>query len=110
MEKHRRDALAVRGFIGKTTIRLFVMMVVLIVVFMITQTPVFTNDIVMGQMENSNDWFVAMTVYQRFANIADVFGTVCVIVTLGFISRDGYKLAKTLKSEPATDTKNEKEN
>lgn len=110
MENHHRYVMAVRGFIGKTIVRLFAMLVVLIMVFMITHTPVITNNIAMHQMENSNDWFVAMTVYQRFANIADIFGMVCVVVTLGFICWDGYKLAKTLKSESTTETKNEKEN
>ena len=110
MKNHRRDILVVREFIGKTVMRLFVMIAVMAMVFMITQTPVITNNIAMGQMENSNDWFVAMTMYQRFANIADIFGTVCVVVTLGFIGWDGYKLAKTLNSESTTETKNEKEN
>lgn len=110
MEKHRRDTMAVREFTGKTIMRLIIMIFVLIMVFMITQTPIITNNIAMGQMENSNDWFVAMTVYQRFANAADIFGIISVIVTLGFIGWDGYKLAKTLKSESTTDTKNEKEN
>lgn len=98
MEKHRRDTMAVREFIGKTVMRTFIMIVVVVMVFMITQTPVFTNDIAMGQMENSNDWFVAMTMYQKFANVAELFGKVNIAVTLGFIGWDGYKLAKTLKS------------
>ncbi len=110
MKKYRRDTMAVREFIGKTTFRLFVMVIVIVMVFMITQTPVLTNNIAMGQMENSNDWFVAMTMYQRFANVAGIFGNTCVIVTLGFVGWDGYKLAKTLKSEPTTETEIEKEN
>lgn len=110
MEKHIRDAGAIRGFVIKTLMRLFIMIVVVAAVFMITQTPIITNNIAMGQMENSNDWFVAMTVYQRFANVVDIFGIVSAVVTLGFIGWDGYKLAKTLKSKPTTDTKNEKEN
>lgn len=110
MNKHTCDAVAIRRFILKTVIRLFIMVVVIAAVFMITQTPVITNNIAMGQMENSNDWFVVMTMYQRFANIADIIGIVSTVVTLGFIGWDGYKLAKTLKSESATDTKNEKEN
>lgn len=110
MENNRRDTMVVREFIGKTIMRLFVMIVVIVAVFMITQTPVIANNIAMGQMENSNDWFVAMTMYQRFANVASIFGKVCVAVTLGFIGWDGYKLAKTLKSEHTTETENKKEN
>ena len=110
MKKHHRDTMAVREFIGNTIMRLFIVIAVMAMVFMITQTPVITNNIAMGQMENSNDWFVVMTMYQRFANIADIFGTVCVVVTLGFIGWDGYKLAKTLNSESTAETENEKEN
>lgn len=110
MKKHHRDTMAVREFIGKTIMRLFVMITVMAMVFLITQTPIITNNIAMHQMENSNDWFVAMTMYQRFANIADILGTVCAVVTLGFIGWDGYKLANTLKTESTTETENEKEN
>lgn len=110
MEKYRRDTMAVREFIGKTVMRLIIMIFVLVVVFMVTQTPVITNDIAMSQMENSNDWFVAMSMYQKFANVAGTFGNVYVVVTLGFIGRDGYRLAKTLKSEHTNNTEYEKEN
>ena len=98
--------MAVRKFVGKTAIRLFAMIVVVIMVFLITQTPVFANDIVMNQMENSNDWFVAMSMYQKFARVAGILGNASIIVTLGLTCWDGYKLAKILNSE----TKNEKEN
>lgn len=110
MDKYRRDTWAVREFITKTAMRSIIMVAIIILVWTITQTPILTNNIAMHQMENSNDWFVAMTVYQRFSNVAGIFGNVSVIVTLGFIGWDGYKLAKTLESESTTETENEKEN
>lgn len=110
MDKYRRDTWAVREFIVKTAVKLIIMIVVLIAVFMITQTPILTNNISMHQMENPNDWFVAMIMYQKFANAAGIFGNVYVIVTLGFIGWDGYKLAKVIKSKPTNETENEKEN
>ena len=109
MDKYRRDTLAVREFITKTAMRSIVMVAVLVLVWTITHTPILTNNIAMHQMENSNDWFVAMTMYQNFARVAGIFGNVYVIVTLVFVSRDGYKLAKTLKSESTTENENEKE-
>lgn len=113
MNKYRRDTRAVREFNAKTAMRLIVMAAILVVVYMITQTPIITNSIAMNQMENSNDWFVAMTVYQKFANAAGLFGKVLVAVTFGFIGWDGYKLAKTLDKpeiEIETENENEKEN
>ena len=110
MDKYRRDTRAVREFIGKTVIRSIIMVIILAIVFVITQTPILTNNISMHQMENSNDWFVAMIMYQKFANVAGIFGKVSVAVTLGFIGWDGYKLAKILNSEPTIETENEKEN
>lgn len=104
MEKHHRDNWAVREFCGKTFVRLFTMIVAIVMVFIITQTPVIVNNIAMSQLENSNDWFVAMSMYQKFANVAGAFGNIYVIVTLGFIGWDGYKLAKILN------IKHEKEN
>lgn len=106
MEKYRRDDRAVRKFVGKTLMRSIILIAIIVMVFTITQTPILTNNISMKQMENSNDWFVAMSMYQKFARVAGIFGNVSVIVTLGFIGWDGYKLAKILNSE----TENEKEN
>lgn len=99
MDKYRRDDLAVRKFVGKTAVRVVLMVIVVIMVFLITQTPVFTNEIAMKQMENSNEWFVAMSAYQKFASATGIFGRVFVSVTLGFIGWDGYKLAKILNSD-----------
>lgn len=104
MDKYRRDTLAVREFIVKTAIRSIIMVAILILVWIITQTPIVTNNISIHQMENSNDWFVAMIMYQKFANAAGIFGNVYVIVTLGFIGWDGYKLAKLIKSGPTIET------
>lgn len=106
MDKYRRDDRAVRKFAIKTIMRLIILITIVVTVFVITQTPILTNSISMKQMENSNDWFVAMSMYQKFARVAGIFGNVSVIVTLGFIGWDGYKLAKILNS----DTENEKEN
>lgn len=107
MDKYRRDTRAVRAFVSKTAMRSIIIVLILVMVFTITQTPIITNSIAMNQMENSNDWFVAMTMYQKFANVAGLFGTVSVIVTLGFIGWDGYKLAKILNKN---ETETEKEN
>lgn len=110
MSLYRRDIRAVSGFFGKLFTKLIVLAAIATVVFVITQTPVLTNKIAMGQLENSNDWFVAMTMYQRFANVVGWIGNLVGIGILGWIGCDAYILAKTLKSEPTIETENEKEN
>lgn len=110
MDIYRNDKRAVREFVYKTAMRLIIMLLIIAPLWVLTQTPIITNGIAMNQMENSNDWFVAMTMYQEFANVAGLFTRVSLIVTLGFIGWDGYKLAKTLTSEPDLETENEKEN
>ena len=106
MNKYRRDSRAVSEFVGKMLVKLIILAAIAVMVFVIVQTPVLTNEISMSQMENSNDWFVAMTMYQKFANAAGWFGNLVVIGMLGWIVRDAYILAKTLNAK----TENEKEN
>lgn len=106
MEKYHRDDRAVRKFVRKTLTLLVILVAIIVMVFTITQTPVITNRISMKQLENSNDWFVIMSMYQRFANVAGITGNISVVVILGLIGWDGYKLVKILNSE----IEHEKEN
>lgn len=108
-DKYRLDNLMIREFVTKTMMRVVIMLLIIAPLWILTQTPILTNEIAMHQMENSNEWFVTMTAYQKFAYVAGTFMNVFVVVTLGFIGWDGYKLAKTLTSETNTENKNEKE-
>lgn len=110
MDTYRNDKRAIQEFAFKTTTKILVIMLIACLVFLIAETPVLTNDIAMGQMAHSDEAFIAMSAFQKFrgtVNLVQIILDVCILVSIGW---DGYKLAKTLTSEPDLETENEKEN
>ncbi len=98
----KRERVLVRQFITKTMVKVIIIAVIAFLVYLITETPVLTNQIAMGQMENSNDWFVAMSMYQKIANALDRVSGIIISFIVGWIGYDGYTLAKNLKTEDPT--------
>ena len=94
----KREGALVRQFIIKTVVKAFIIAVVAFLAYIITDTPILTNQVAMGQMENSNDWFVAMHMYQKFADVAGSIRNVLCSILIGTICYDGYSLAKNLKT------------
>lgn len=56
--------------------------------FIITETPILTNEIAMGQLENSNDWFVAMTLRQKLVNCVGTARNVIITCIVAFVLVD----------------------
>lgn len=94
----KRDGMLIRRFMGKTAIKMFTIATIAFIAYLITETPILTNQVAMGQMENSNDWFVAMQIYQDFANVAGRVSRILITIIVGWIGYDGYSLAKNLKT------------
>lgn len=94
----KREKVLVRQFVTKVVFKVIIIALIALLVYFIAETPVFTNQVAMGQMENSNDWFVAMQTYQKVANVATSVRNVVVSILIGTIFYDGYSLAKNLKT------------
>lgn len=87
-----------KRFIIKTVVKVTIIAVIALIAYLITETPILTNQVAMGQMENSNEWFVTMQMYQKAADIAASVRNVLCSILIGTICYDGYSLAKNLKT------------
>lgn len=94
----KREGSPIIRFLIKAVVKTFVIAAILFLSYLITETPIFTNQIAMHQLENSNDWFVAMHMYQKFANAAGRVSGIVIAFIIGSIGYDGYSLAKSLKT------------
>lgn len=96
--EHERRELLIRQFVIRLIIGVLVIAAILLFSFVITDTPILTNQVAMGQMENSNDWFVVMAMYQKFVPWVKSIRNVLVSVIVGLLAWSGYDLAKSLNT------------
>lgn len=94
----KREGALIRRFLIKIVVKVIAIAVILFLSYLITETPIFTNQIAMHQLENSNDWFVAMHMYQKFANVFGRVSGIVIAFIIGFMGYDGYSLAKSLNT------------
>lgn len=57
-----------RMYLTRTIALVTIAILIAVFAFIVTETPILTNEIAMGQLENSNDWFVAMALRQKLVN------------------------------------------
>ena len=100
-EYKRRNAL-IRQFVWRLIFGVIAIAAILLISFVITETPILTNQMAITQFENRNDWFIAMSMYQEFVPWVKAIRTVLVSVIAGMIAWSGCNLAKNLNSEDPT--------
>ena len=79
---------ATRMYLTRTISLAMIAILIVVFAFIITETPILTNEIAMGQLENSNDWFVAMTLHQKLVNGVSVARNVLITCITVFIIVD----------------------
>lgn len=88
-----------KKFIIKTVVKVFVFAIISTIALTLIQSPVITNQIAMGQMQNDDMAFIIMDNYNRLSAIVTVaYG----VITLGFIGKiayDSYKFIETKTKE-----------
>ena len=88
-------------FLTKTIIKgaILLCMIVLMPTVVDAMVPIITNDIALGQMENSNDAYILMQTYGTYMSIAR-FGIGTIMVCLGLsMGLDTYIFTKSYKKE-----------
>lgn len=84
-----------KKFIIKTVVKIFVFAIISTIALSLIKSPVVTNQIAMGQMQNDDIAFIIMNNYNRLSAIITVaYG----VITLGFIGKiayDSYTFIKT---------------
>ncbi len=86
-----------KKFIIKTIVKLLIIVVLSTIVMTIVQSPTISNEIAMGQMDNSDSSFLMMEMYNKLRPIIDTVYTCIVVAIVGTIGYDTYKLFKHKK-------------
>lgn len=87
-------------FIRKTVIKFIVFIFLMTMVLIIAQSvsPIITNNLALGQMQNSDEAFVVMSTYYK---IRPILTTIMVGISILFavaIAKDTYKFVKIVKN------------
>lgn len=70
-----------KKFIIKIVINAVALIVFTLITFLIFENTVITNDIALGQMNNSNEAYILMEYYNRIRTIASsVYGGICAYI------------------------------
>lgn len=96
--EHARRERCIKRFVRRMIFGGVAIAAILLISFVIVDTPILTNQVAMGQMENSNEWFVAMTMYQKFIPIVESIRNALVSIIVGLLAWSGYDLAKSLNT------------
>lgn len=87
-----------KKLILKTAVKIIIFVLAMAIVAAVTQSPVITNEVALGQMQNSNEAYVLMNIWLKIRPMVDVLCTVAAICFVGNIVRDICKFIKTTKN------------
>lgn len=85
-------------YLTRTISLVLVAILIAIFAFIITETPIITNKIAMGQLENSNDWFVLMAMHQKLVNNVRAVRNVLIACIVTFVIADAAIFVHRIKN------------
>lgn len=88
-----------KKFIIKNIIKIVAFAIISTIAMTLLQSPVITNEIAMGQMENSNELFILMDTYYKMKPIVLVIYGCIVALFVSTIGYDTYKFINTKTKE-----------
>ena len=93
--------MTIKKFIIKNAIKIVAFTIFSIIIFSVMSAiaPVITNDIALGQMSNDDVSYIAWEAYNKTKQIVDIVYDCIVVVLIGSIGVDTYKLIKTKEKE-----------
>lgn len=88
-----------KKFIIKTVVKVLIFVTLMIIVSSAAYTSsiILTNEIALGQMQNSNEAFVVMNAYNEIKSIFGLIAGGIIILFTCVIARDTYKFFKNQK-------------
>lgn len=88
-----------KNFITRTVVKVIAFAIITTIALSLLNSPVITNEIALGQMENSNELYILMEAYNQTKHFTLViYGCVATIFT-GTIIYDIYKFIQTKAKE-----------
>ena len=95
----KEDPMKPKRFFTRLLTRLVMFAALMIVVLALIESPVLTNEIGLGQMENSNAAFMMLGMYFSIRNILIAVVWLVVFLYACSIIRDTYKFIKSIYKE-----------
>ena len=86
--------MSVKKFVFKTTVKTIVFVVLSTIALSLLQSPVISNNIALGQMENSDELYVLWETYNKVRPIVSVIYGLLVLWFVGTVGYDVYKFIK----------------
>lgn len=84
-----------KKFIIKTTVKILIYAIISTIALSLLTNPVITNELALGQMENSNELYLLMETYNKVRPfISIIYGLITALFVATTIS-DTYKFIKT---------------
>jgi hypothetical protein len=88
-----------KKFIIKTAIKIFIYAIISTIAFSLLTNPIITNELALGQMENSNELYLLMESHNKIKPyIGTAYGFITVFFTAS-VTGDVYNFIKTKKNK-----------
>lgn len=85
-----------KKFIIKTVVKIIVFSVFTTIAFSLANSPIIANNIAIGQMQNSNDLYILMDIYNKTKHyVAIIYNC----ITVGFAGTIIYDICKFIKTK-----------
>lgn len=89
------SCISIKKFIIKNTIKVIVFIIISTIAMTLLQSPVISNEIAMGQMQNDNTLFMLMETYNNLRPIVSLIYGCIVVWFAATVGLDIYKFIKT---------------
>lgn len=85
-----------KKFIIKTAVKIIIYATISTIALSLLSTPIITNELAMGQMQNSNELYLLMTTYNK---VRPIISIVYGLITALFAGTTIYDIYKFIKSK-----------
>jgi hypothetical protein len=97
--------MSTKKFIIKTVVKIIAFAIVSTVAITLLQSPIISNEIALGQMENSDGLFILMELYNKLRPLIVVIYSCIVLLFISAVGYDTYNFIKTKLKEKTQDEK-----
>ena len=87
--------MSTKKFIIKTTIKVLIYAIISTIALSLLTNPIITNELAMGQMENSNELYLLMETYNKVKPFISIIYGLITALFAGTTICDTYKFIKT---------------
>lgn len=87
--------MTIKKFIIKTVVKIIIFAIISTIALSLLTSPVITNELALGQMENSNELYMLMETYNKIRPFIEIIYGFVTALFAGTIIGDTYKFIKT---------------